>query len=30
MRNRKTKVVLAFTTLVMSMALSACGHEHEW
>ena len=30
MRNKKTKVVLALTTLAMSVALSACGHEHEW
>ncbi len=30
MSNKKTKVVLALTTLAMSVALSACGHEHEW
>lgn len=30
MRNKKVKVVLALTTLVTSVALSACGHEHEW
>ena len=30
MRNKKVKVVLALTTLAMSVALSACGHEHEW
>jgi hypothetical protein len=30
MRNKKTKVVLTLTILAMSVALSACGHEHEW
>lgn len=30
MSNKKTKAVLALTTLAMSVALSACGHEHEW
>lgn len=30
MRNQKSKVLLALTTLAMAVALSACGHEHEW
>lgn len=30
MSNKKTKVMLVFTTLMMAITLSACGHEHEW